>query len=110
MERVNQLKAVVKNVLTRLIDEGQARGELLYPIFDDENGRYQLMSHGWRGENRFFGILLHLEVHDDKIWIEQDGIETGIANELLAYGLEKSDIVLGFHSPYMRQFMDYAVG
>lgn len=45
-----------------------------------------------------------------KIWIQRDGTEMGIANELIAAGVSKEDIVLGFHAPYKRQFTDFAVG
>lgn len=45
-----------------------------------------------------------------KIWIQRDGTEIGIANELIVAGVAKEDIVLGFHAPYKRQFTDFAVG
>ena len=33
---------------------------------------------------------------DNKIWIQHDGTEIGIAKELVALGISKQDIVLGF--------------
>ncbi|BAZ84273.1 XisI protein-like protein [Dolichospermum compactum NIES-806] len=44
------------------------------------------------------------------IWIQRDGTEIGIANELMAADVSKEDIVLGFHDPYKRQFTGFAVG
>ncbi|NEP10707.1 MAG: XisI protein [Symploca sp. SIO2C1] len=35
--------------------------------------------------------------------------EIDLAEELGRLGVPKEDIVLGFHSPFMRQFTDYAV-
>lgn len=32
-----------------------------------------------------------------------------LAQELVSLGVPKEDIVLGFYSPFMRQFTDYAV-
>ncbi|MDD1428313.1 XisI protein, partial [Dolichospermum sp. ST_sed9] len=43
-----------------------------------------------------------------KIWIQHDGTEVGIATLLLEKGVPKEDIVLGFHSPDMREFTEFA--
>ncbi len=53
--------------------------------------------------------MLHLDIKNGKIWIQWNGTEDDIAADLMALGVEKQDIVLGFHSPYMRQFTDFAV-
>lgn len=45
-----------------------------------------------------------------KIWIQRDGTGIGIANELIAAGVPKEDIILGFNAPYKREFTDFAVG
>lgn len=38
-----------------------------------------------------------------------DGTEYGIANDLLAAGIPKDKIVLGFKSPESRKYTDFAV-
>ncbi len=38
-----------------------------------------------------------------------DGTEIGIANELVARNMPKHDIIIGFHSPFKRQFTEFAV-
>jgi hypothetical protein len=35
-------------------------------------------------------------VHDEKVWIEYDGIEAGLFDELVAMGIPESHIVLAF--------------
>ncbi|WP_442938932.1 element excision factor XisI family protein [Nostoc sp.] len=52
----------------------------------------------------------NVDIKDNKIWIQRDGTEIGIANELVAAGVSKEDIVLGFHAPYKCEFTDFAVG
>ncbi|WP_363267196.1 XisI protein [Okeania sp. SIO2B3] len=59
---------------------------------------------GWCGEKRVFGCVIHIEIRAGKIWIQRDGTAVGIANELIEAGVPKSDIVLGYKSPYMRKF------
>jgi hypothetical protein len=77
--------------------------------FDVDRDRYLMFHVGWRGEKRVFGCVIHLEIREGKIWIQRDGTEVGIANELIADGVPKSDIVLGYRSPYMRKFTELAV-
>jgi hypothetical protein len=45
------------------------------------------------------GCVLHLDIKKGKIWIQHDGTEVGIANELVNLGVPKEDIVLAFHEP-----------
>ena len=76
-------------------------------IFDSEQDHYQLLYVGWRGDKRDFGCVLHLDIKDGKIWIQHDGTEEGIANQLAEMGVPKQDIILAFHEPYIRQFTDF---
>ncbi|MGB3207023.1 MAG: element excision factor XisI family protein, partial [Crinalium sp.] len=41
---------------------------------------------------------------------QRDFTEVGVANELLAAGVPKQDIVLGFQAPYKRKFTEFAFG
>ncbi len=76
-------------------------------IFDEKEDHYQLLYVGWRGNKRDFGCILHLDIKDGKIWIQHDGTEVGIANQLVEMGVPKLDIVLAFHEPYIRQFTEF---
>lgn len=79
-------------------------------IFDTERDHYQLLYVGWRGNKRDFGCILHLDIKGGKIWIQHDGTEVGIANQLVEMGVPKQDIVLAFHEPEVRQFTDFGTG
>lgn len=78
-------------------------------VFDDEGGNYQYLSIGWAGKKRHFYTHLYARIYNDKIWIEEDLTEYGLGNELVEKGVPKSDIVLAFHSPEMRELTDFAV-
>ena len=79
-------------------------------IFDTERDHYQVVHIGWSNKRRVYGCVLHLDIKDGKIWIQHDGTEGGIANELVERGVPKHDIIMGFHSPFKRQFTEFAVG
>ncbi len=50
-----------------------------------------------------------MQIIDRKIWIQRDGIEEGIATELLEAGILKEQIVLGFKSEHIRPYTEFAV-
>ncbi|MDX2098214.1 MAG: XisI protein [Leptolyngbyaceae cyanobacterium bins.59] len=78
-------------------------------IFDAERDHYQLVYVGWRDSDRFYGVILHADIIDGKIWIQQDGTEQGLANQLVELGVHKQDIFLAFDPPNLRQYTDFAV-
>ena len=72
-------------------------------IEDEPNGHYLLMYLGWQGHQRVRGCVIHVDVKQGQIWIQHDGTEYGVANELVDLGVPKEDIVLGFRAPYRRR-------
>lgn len=78
-------------------------------ILDTVRDHYQLVHVGWQNERRVYGCVLHLDIKNGKIWLQHNGTESDIASELVDMGIPKTDIVIGFHSPFKRQFTEYAV-
>jgi ketopantoate reductase len=78
-------------------------------IFDNTRDHYQLVHVGWHNDRRIYGCILHLDIKDEKIWLQHNGTENDIAAELVNMGVPKIDIAIGFHSPFKRQFTEYAV-
>ena len=79
-------------------------------IIDTDRDHYQVVNVGWRPNGRRnYGCILHLDIKNDKIWIQHDGTEEGIANALVELGVPKEDIVLAFHDPFIRQYSGFAV-
>jgi XisI protein len=78
-------------------------------VFDTEHNHYQVVRVGWDNKQRVYGCPIHLDIKDGKIWIQQNGTEIDLGQELVNIGVPKSDIVVGFHPPYMRQFTEFAV-
>jgi len=78
-------------------------------IFDREHDHYQLVSVGWDDDERINGAILHFDIKNNKIWIQHDGTENGVADELVAMGIPKENIVLAFHPVYVRQHTGFAI-
>jgi len=110
MDTLDTHRQIIQNVLTEYIRLQYAYGEIQNEtIFDREADRYLVMSIGWQGVRRIHGCLIHVDIINDKVWIQRDGTEHGIAAELVAAGIPKDRIVLGFHPPEVRQHTNYAV-
>ncbi len=78
-------------------------------VFDRNRDRYLWMSVGWDGERRVHGCMVHIDLMDDKIWIQRDGTEEGIAADLERAGIPKDRIVLGFRPLEVRPYTGYAI-
>lgn len=78
-------------------------------IIDEKNDRYLLIEMGWQEQRRIYGVLIHMDIVDGKIWIQQDGTEDGVASELVALLIPKQQIVLGFKSENRRRITEFAV-
>ncbi|MDX2229689.1 MAG: XisI protein [Leptolyngbyaceae cyanobacterium bins.349] len=110
MDSLVTYRQLVQRLLTEhasLVWDDRIKAET---IFDREQDRYMLVYVGWRGSERVYGTVLHVDLIDNKIWVQQDGTEVGIANKLVDHGVPKQDIVLGFDPPKMRHYTDFAVG
>ncbi|MGK7889000.1 MAG: XisI protein [Leptolyngbyaceae cyanobacterium] len=71
--------------------------------------RYLLLDIGWGSTGRVHSVAFHLRIKNDKIWIEWDGTDPGIAQELIDAGVSQEDIVLGFYRPERRAVTGFAV-
>lgn len=114
MEKIEALREAVKKSLLEwqdfLTPRIQPEDQKLAPkvVFDDENNNYLLLFSGWKGNQRVHSLLIHIEIIGEKIWIQEDNTEEGVATDLEKYGVEKNDIVLGFQPPNIRLFTGYA--
>lgn len=74
MEKLEQYRNYVKQVITEYAQLGSAKDEIEQQlIFDTFGDHYQLMYVGWKNRKRQHGCVLHLDIKDQKIWIQHDG-------------------------------------
>lgn len=110
MDKLNKYKKNIRSVLSLYLNIKYANANIKNrPVYDNENNQFLIISEGWQGNNHFHSCLIHLEIINEKIWIQCDNTEDGIANDLLKAGIPKEDIVLGFHEPSVRKYTGFAV-
>jgi hypothetical protein len=56
------------------------------------------------------GSVIHIDLRGEKVWIQHDGTEAGVALELEAAGIPREQIVLAFQHPSRRKHTPYALG
>jgi hypothetical protein len=78
-------------------------------IVDKVNHQYQIVTIGWDKGNFVHDCPIHLAIIDGKIWIQWNMTEIDFGKELTDKGVPKSDIVIGFLSPEIREYSEYAV-
>ena len=96
---MDSLKSQYRNIIEKVLEDyadflrndEEVQVEL---VFDQERDRY-LVETGWQNGYRIYGTLLHIDIIDNKLWIQHDGTEEGIAVEL---GEQREKVRSGFNS------------
>ena len=107
-------KTHLKQAIIKVLQEyfeflGNDSESELQLIIDENKDHYLLMEIGWHKNQRIYGSLIHLDIINEKIWIQQDSTEEGVANELVKQGISPQQIVLAFKSLKRREITDFAV-
>lgn len=110
MERLNKYREIIRTFLKESSedpsDDPNFETQL---ICDRDRDHYQLVSLGWQGHQRFYAVLIHLDIKDGKIWIQRNDTDRLIAQELMALGVAREDIILGLQPAYARADTGYSV-
>jgi len=109
MDKLENYRLHVQSLLERhshFKSQDDVENEL---FFDTVRDRYQLMRVGWKGLKRVYYTVLHFDIKDGKVWLQQNTTDIDVGLELQELGIPKEDIVLGLHPPYKRPYTGYGV-
>jgi hypothetical protein len=105
-----RFRAAIKKVILEYADEQPINPEVITEVvMDEERGHYEVIAIGWRGNKRVHHTIIHIDLISDKVWLQHDGTDRVIADELVAAGIPPQSLVLGFRHPRVRAFTDFAV-
>lgn len=103
-------RQIIREMLSRHAELAPSHGQIeSVPLFDERNDHYLLVDFGWERTGRAYNVAVHIRLKDGKIWIERDGTEEGVAEELVQAGAPREDIVLAFYRPERRRITEFAV-
>jgi len=111
MDQIAQYQNIIIDLLNEYAQLGtSASGLSRQVIADKDRNHFQLVTVGWReGKHFVYIVAFHFDIIDGKIWIQQNNTEAQIADELVERGVPKSDIVIGFQPPVVREVSGFAV-
>nr|WP_236506542.1 XisI protein [Tychonema sp. BBK16]MCF6374130.1 XisI protein [Tychonema sp. BBK16] len=90
-------REIIKQVILQFAKLHPSHGDIrLDTVFDEIGDRYALMQVGWDRGRRVRGNLIYITLQDGKVYIEYDGMECGITQNLIDQGIPENDIVLAF--------------
>lgn len=112
MDKITQYQQAITQVLTDYKSQFRRTSKNLQhqTLIDKDNNHFQFLWTGWDGDRHVFSIAFHMDIIGDKIWIQEDNTEIGIADLLVEQGIAKSDIVLAYFAPAHRELTEFAVG
>jgi hypothetical protein len=109
MDKTARYREIVRQIIFDYAQDMPRNGEIKTEVLmDTERDHYKVMHVGFEGLHRVYGSVIHLDIIDGKIWIQYDGTNRPVAEALLAAGVPREDIVLGFHPASLRQYTDFA--
>lgn len=110
MDKLAKYREYIKTLLTLYTSNDISNNNVeVQLILDTERDHYQWMNVGWQDFNRIYRCVMHFDIKDGKIWLQQNLTDQNPAEELVGMGVPREDIVLGLQAPYKRQFTDYGV-
>ncbi|MBD2312497.1 XisI protein [Desertifilum sp. FACHB-1129] len=110
MAKLEQYRQYIQEFLSDSGNYGSASDEVeVQLIFDPIRDHYQILEIGWEDGDRIYSCVMHLDIKNEKIWIQRNMTDIQIAEELIKMGVPREDIILGLHSPVYRQYTQYGV-
>ena len=111
MDKVARYREILRRVIEEYASYKPANGEIeTEAVIDPSRDHYEVMHVGWDSrKSRVHGSVIHLDLINDKVWVQYDGTNRPVVDELLAAGIPREDIVLAFHPAELRHHTEFAV-
>jgi XisI protein len=115
MDRLEEYRQKIEQILTdyyqMTIDQvsnlaGDEVSDRL--AFDRDRDQYLWLRFGWKDNRKVQQIIMYFCIRNGKIWVEEDATDLCVVDDLLAAGIPKNDIILGFHHPKKRALTEFA--
>lgn len=94
IEKLNSYRRILQQVIERHAQmAAEPSGTETIAVCDPSGDNYLLLDVGWEAGSRVHYVIIHLRLQDGKVLIEKDGIEYGIAQDLLEAGISAEDLI-----------------
>jgi len=109
MEKIAKYRDCIENLIKKyaaIPSDDEIESQV---IFDRERDHYLLSNVGWQDNTWICGPVLYFDIKSNQIHIQHNGTEYNIADELIAMGVTREDIIVGFLSPLQRRYSGFNI-
>ena len=74
MEKLDKYRNSIVEIMRKYQNAVPSCGDIeVQTIFDRENDHYQIINVGWQNDRRIYGCSLHIDIKNNKVWIQHNG-------------------------------------
>src|ERR1700682_4179370 len=97
MDQLDCYRAIVRRLIEEYASYKPAYGDIrTEAAVDREHDHYEVMQVGWKGDRRVHASIIHIDIRDGKVWIEYNGTDARLGEEVGAAGLPREGLGGGF--------------
>jgi hypothetical protein len=94
MDKVTSYRRIIRRLVRDYAQYRPSNGEIEpIQVCDPKTDNYLLIHAGWDNIRRIHATIFHVRLRNGKFLVEEDGLEHGIAQDLLDAGVQPRDIV-----------------
>lgn len=110
MDKINRYQEAIVQLLEEYASIKPANMPALehQVLADLQRNHFALIRLGWEADRFVYHCIMHFDIKEGKVWLQQNWTDQNVADELISKGVEKNDIILGFVPPFIRSQIDYA--
>jgi XisI protein len=109
MDRLDQYRGIIISTLRNIAEELESTdGVETIVLIDRDQEHYQILRIGWEADERIFDTLIHIRLRNTTVWVELNTLPIRIGEQLVAAGIPRDRIVLGFQPPALRHLTRFA--
>lgn len=98
MDSLTHFRQKIQKILSEFADKWQHSANTLKVItlFDKEQDHYQVLQMGWEKGQFVFSCMIHIDIIDERIWIQRNTTDTELIPLFVAEGISPSCFAIGF--------------
>lgn len=110
MDKLTRYRSLIQDFLIEQSQGNIIGGDIETEIiFDEQRDCFLLIDLGWNQHQRIYNCVIHLEIREQKIWIQRNQTDRPIADVLISMGVASEDIILGLQPPSVREYTGLGV-
>lgn len=111
MDKLTKYKSIIKHLLNQYaqfkpINTPEVETQI---VIDEKRNHFLLMEIGWHKKKFIHDCVFHIDLKEEKVWVQQDWTDADIAGELIRSGIAKSDVILGFQPPHIQALKNQVI-